>query len=54
MGICCVTQVTQPDSLWQPRGVGKGGRWEGFQEGGDTCILVADSCWYVAEANPVL
>lgn len=26
VGICCVTQGTQPDALRQPAGVGNGGR----------------------------
>ena len=29
MGICCVSQETQTGALYQPRGVGWGGRWEG-------------------------
>jgi len=29
MGICCMSQGTQTGSLYQPRGVGCGGRWEG-------------------------
>ena len=33
VGICCVTQGTQPRALWQPRGVGWGGRWEGGRRG---------------------
>ena len=42
VGICCVTQGAQPSALWQPRGVGAGGREA--QGGGDICIYVADSC----------
>ena len=34
MGICCMAQETQTGALYQPRGVGWGGR----QEGGDICI----------------
>ena len=30
-----------------------GGGWEGVQEGGDICILVADSCGYTAEINTI-
>ena len=46
MGICCVTQGTQPRGLQQHRGVGDG---RGDQEGGDVWIsqsvsLVAQSC----------
>ena len=28
MGICCMAQETQIGVLYQPRGVGWGGRWE--------------------------
>ena len=44
MGICCMAQEIQKESLYQPRGVGWGGRWEGGSKGGDICIPVADSC----------
>ena len=44
-GICCVTQETQTAALYQPRGVGWGGRWEGdSKERGDIHIPMADSC----------
>ena len=33
MGICCMTQETQTGVLYQPRGVGLGGRWEGGSKG---------------------
>ena len=33
MGICCVSQETQTGALYQPRGVGWGGRWERASEG---------------------
>ena len=33
MGICCMTQRTQTNALQQPRGVGKGGMWEGGSRG---------------------
>ena len=32
-GICCMAQETQTGSLYQPRGVGWGGRWEGGSKG---------------------
>ena len=45
MGICCVAQETQTGALYQPRGVGWGGRWEGGSKGGgDICLPMADSC----------
>ena len=34
-------------TLWQPRGVEWGGRWDA----GDICIPVADSCWCMTETN---
>ena len=33
MGICCMAQETQTVTLYQPRGVGWGGRWEGGLRG---------------------
>ena len=33
MGICCVAQETQTRFLYQPRGVGLGGGWEGGSGG---------------------
>ena len=33
MGICCMSQETQTEALYQPRGVGWGGRWEGDSKG---------------------
>ena len=39
-----VTQETQTGTVYQPRGVGWGGRWEGGSEGGEICIPMADSC----------
>ena len=33
MGICCMSQGTQTRALYQPRGVGWGGRWEGGSRG---------------------
>ena len=33
MGICCLAQETQTGALYQPRGVGWGGRWEGAVKG---------------------
>ena len=33
MGICCMAQETQKGALYQPRGVGWGGRWEGVFKG---------------------
>jgi len=33
VGICYMTQRTPPGALGPPRGVGKGGRWEGGSRG---------------------
>ena len=33
MGICCMAQKTQTGALYQPRGVGWGGKWEGVSKG---------------------
>ena len=33
MGICCMAQETQTGTLYQPRGVGWGRRWEGGSKG---------------------
>ena len=32
-GICCMAQETQTGALYQPRGVGGDGRWEGCSKG---------------------
>ena len=29
MGSCCMAQEIQTGALYQPRGVGRGGRWDG-------------------------
>ena len=43
MGIGSMAQETQKGALYQPRGVGRGGRWEGGSKGRDMCIPMADS-----------
>ena len=53
MGICYMSQGTQTGVLYQPRGVGLGGDGREFQEGGDICIPMADSCWGLTE-NKIL
>ena len=40
MGICCMAQETQIGALYQSKGVGWGGKWEGVQEGGDIYMLL--------------
>ena len=49
--MCYVTQGAQPSALWQRRGMGDG---IGAPEGGNICIPIADSCWWMAEANTIL
>ena len=44
LGICCMAQETQTGVLYQSRGVGWGGRWEGGSKGRDICIPMGDSC----------
>ena len=42
-----MSQETQTAALYQARGVGRGGRWEGGTRWGGTyviCIPMADSC----------
>ena len=52
MGSCHTAQGTQFGALWQPRGVGRGGR--DVQERQDMCIPTADSCWCMKENNTTL
>ena len=46
---CCMSQGTQTGALYQPRGVGWRGRWEGGSKGRGICIHMADSCWGLTE-----
>ena len=41
-----MSQVTQTGALYQPMGMGWDGEGDGreFQEGGDICLPMADSC----------
>ena len=43
MGICCMAQETQTGALYQLRGVGWEGSWEGVSKRRVICILMADS-----------
>ena len=40
MGICCMDQETQTGALYQPRGVGWGGRREGGSKGREYLWLI--------------
>ena len=39
-----MAQETQTGALYQPRGMGWGGRWEGGSKGRDICTPMADLC----------
>ena len=46
MGICCMAQETQTGVLYQPKGMGCGGRWEEDSKGrAYIYIPMAVSCW---------
>ena len=45
MGICCMAQETQTGALYQPRGMGWGGRWEGGSKGRGYIYTYGDSYW---------
>ena len=47
-------QRAQPSALWQPRGLGRRGRGEEVQEGGDICVLVAHLHCSMVDANTIL
>ena len=49
-----MAQETQIGALYQPRGVGWGGRWRQAQERGNICTPVADSCRGLTENNKIL
>ena len=50
MGGFCIAQGEQLGALWRPI---RAGWWGGreAQEGGDICILIADSCVCTAETD---
>ena len=53
----CIWMESPEDTgaLYQPRGVGWGGRWEGGSKGrGDIYIPMADLCWGLTEKNKIL
>ena len=54
MGSCCIAEGAQLSALRQPGKLRWGGGWEEVQEGSDLCILVADSCCFMAEASKIL
>ena len=54
MGVFCMTQGTQTGALWQAKGCGGEGDGRQAQEGGDTGVPMADSCWYITENHKIL
>ena len=54
MGVFCMTQGTQTGALWQAKGCGGDGDGREVQEGGDTGVPMADSCWYITENHKIL
>ena len=49
-----MAQETQTGALYQPRGVGWGGRWEGGSKGRGYVIPMADSRCSLTENNKIL
>ena len=45
-----MARETQTGTLYQPRGVGWEGRWEGSSKGGDICVPMGD----LTENNKIL
>ena len=41
-------------ALWQPRGEGAVGSWEGSLRGRGIHILIVNSCWYMSEINTIV
>ena len=54
MASCYITQGDQRSTLWKSKRVGWGEGYGEVQDRGDMCILMADSCFCMAEANTVL
>ena len=48
------SQAPKASALGQPRGVGWEGKWEGLQDGGDTCIPGVNACWCMAKTITIL
>ena len=54
MGICCMTQGTHIEALWQTEGLGEEGDEREVWEGGHVGIPMADSCWCMTENHKIL
>ena len=52
--MCCVIQGPQTGALWQAEGWNAEGDGTDVQEGGDVCVPMVDSCWYVTENHKIL
>ena len=50
----CMRQVLEADALGLPRGMGWGGRWEGWFKMGNTCKSMADSYQCMAKTTTIL
>ena len=48
------TGKPQPVHCYHQKGCGREGDGRGVQEGGDTCVPMADSCWCMAKAITIL
>ena len=46
--------ASKAGALGQPRGIERGGMWEVGSGWGNTCILLASSCWCMAKAVTIL
>ena len=49
-----MAQETSTGALYQPKGVGWGGKWEGVSKQRGVCIPMADSCKGFTEYNKIL
>ena len=49
-----MAQKTQTGTLYQPRGMGWEGRWEGVSKGWDICVPIADSFRSLTENDKIL
>ena len=54
MGILCMTQGTEPGTLWQAEEWDGEGDGREVQEGRDMGILMADSYWCMTENHKIL
>ena len=48
------SKAPKASALGQLRGTEWEGRWDGVHDGGDTCIPMADLCWYIAKTITIM